>query len=244
MAIYVITGKNGHGKTAYMVSIIRQALKADQKVFLNFKIYPEKMFKRNVPQEGDIVNEEDRNDPNKRILYWANFSDWKYFNNGVVFVDEGLIYFNARNWESLPAEMQRRLVQHRKDSIDVWLNIAHYSFMEKTIRILCERFINIRLFLGSPKFKKSWIPRISRIYEYELPTLIRCENLGIDPYAMTAEEKKKLNVSPIWQQWYWIKSKMFPWYDTTLKVSESTGLEMEHRERTCLTCGKVAISHA
>jgi len=244
-----IGAQSGHGKTAYMVKWARNAVANGKRIYSNIKLYPEKwglqkLFINGI--EGDISNEKDRLNPNCKILYWQNFSDWEWFSNGTVFCDEGLVYFNARKWDSLPDSMQMRFVQHRKDKIDLIFNVQHYTFIERTLRILCERFINVELKLGSPQFKKSIIPRISKATEIELPLLNRCENLGIDPFNLTEEDERKLNIKPLWQEWFWIRKKIFSWYDTSIKVAESRPEPLRHYERKCLhlNCGKIAITHA
>lgn len=242
--IFVITGKTGHGKTAYMTKWIKQALQSNKRVYLNFKIYPERMFgTKNKYEEGNVKLAEDRENPNKKILYWVDYTDWFLINNGIIFCDEGIIYFNARLWENLPHEIQIKLVQHRKDSLDLVLNVQHYTFIDKTIRMLAERYINCELKIGSARFKKSIIPRISKIVEYDLPTLNRCENLGIDPYNVLKEESEKYNIKPFWSEWFWIKEKIFTWYNTSEQVAESMPAPLQHQLRICSVCGKEQITH-
>lgn len=245
MAIYVITGKTGHGKTAYMTQWVRDSLRSGKRVFLNYKIYPEMLDKKFSPEiQGDIKNKSDRENPEKKVLYWSDYTDWFLMEHGTIFCDEGIVYFNARLWESLPHEIQIKLVQHRKESLDLVLNIQHYTFMEKTIRMLAERFIHAELKLGSPKFKDSFIPRIAKIYEFDLPTLNRCENLGIDPFNVNREEAEKYRVEPLYSEWFWIRKKIFSWYDTTLQVSESRPAPLRHIVRTCPDCGHESIKHS
>lgn len=237
--IYIITGKTGHGKSAYMAKWAKSILKHGGKIYSNIKFYPDKKM---GDIEGDIYSEKDR--LTKKILYWQNFSDWQYMENGTVFCDEGLVYFNARKWESLPDSMQMKFVQHRKDKIDLIVNVQHYTFIEKTLRVLCERFINCELKIGSPKFKKSAIPRIAKVIEHDLPTLNRCENLGIDPYNAKEEDEEKYNVKPVWSEWFWINKKIMKFYDTSVKVLESRPEPLRHYQRICQECGKIQISHA
>lgn len=253
--IYVITGKPGHGKTAYATRWIRNVLKQGETVYSNTKLNPEKMFsdrkfekifgfkKSDVERkvEGDIISPHDRE--TCKILYWQNFSDWQFFKTGFVLVDEGLRYFNARKWESLTDRMQARLTEHRKDGIDMIITVQDFSFIDKTVRVLCEKFINCKLIMGSPRFEKTFLPRISKITDIDLPTINRCENMGIDPYEATQEEAEKMHLK-ISTDRFWIKSKIFTWYDTTAKMVDSRPENLVHKEVKCLDCGFVRTSHA
>lgn len=240
--IYIITGKPGHGKTALMVKMMRDDLKAGRRVFPNIKIYPENMGLKEIIGTGLIWNKEDRENPAKQVLYWQNFSDWQYFSEGTVYVDEGLRYFNARKWAQLPDVMQQRFTEHRKDKIDLVFNIQHYTFIEKTLRMLCEKFINVELKYGSAEFKETWMPRISRCSSIDLITLNRMEAMNIDPYNMTEEDEERLNVF-VSSKLFWIKKKFFKMYDTSERVAPSRPEPLLHYERSCPDCGKVAITH-
>jgi hypothetical protein len=255
--IYIITGKTGHGKTAYMVRMMRDELRAGNRIYANIKVRPDLMLmpgriakffgaKPMTVKEGFAWIKKDREDPEVRVLYWQNFSDWQYFENGTVFVDEGLVYFNARKWDALPSSMQTKFVQHRKDKIDLIFNVQHYTFIEKTLRVLCEGFINVELKFGSAAFKRSWIPRLSVVTEIDLVTLNKLEAMNIDPYNLSDEDREHFNIRGVSSSWFWIRKNIFDWYDTSLKVAESRPEPLMHQERTCPEpgCGKIAITHA
>lgn len=247
--IYVITGKTGHGKTAYTANWAREELLRGGKIYSNTKLNPRNMFsKRKYKKlfgeeniEGDIINPQDRE--TKRILYWQNFSDWQYMNEGTVICDEGIVYFNARRWEALPNTMQMRFVQHRKDKLDLVINVQSHTFIDKTLRILCERFIHCELKIGSAHFKKTILPRIVRITDIDLDTINRCENLGIDPYNASDEEREKYHIETLGKDWFWIKPKKFTWYDTGAKMVESRPEELVCNIRKA-PCGHIIHSHA
>lgn len=250
--IYIVTGKTGHGKTAYCIKWVRNALLRGEVVYSNTKINPREMFSKkkyeklfgNTDIEGFLSHKFDRENEKKRILYWQNFADWALMHKGLILCDEGIVYFNARNWEALPKTMQMKFVQHRKENLNLLINVQHYSFIDKTLRMLCERFINVELKLGSAQFKKSIVPRISMVTDIDLPTLNRCENLGIDPYNATEEEEKKYNIKNISKEWFWIRSKVFTWYDSSAKMMESKAEPLIHIDRECPKCGMIKTSHS
>lgn len=235
MAIFIITGKPGHGKTAYMAKLARQFLLDGERIFSNIKFYPKEMFKP-LPHErflfwkktkykdfeaieGQITNPIDRENCN--ILYWTNFSDWQYFKDGIVFCQEGLKYFNARKWETLPDSMQDKFVEHRKDRVDLYFDVQHFSFIEKTLRMLCRAFYNLELKFGSAEFEKDWRPRISKVVEADLITLNKCESLNIDPYNCHKDEANKYFIDVVTLNHFWIRPYIFNWYDSDVKVAKS-----------------------
>lgn len=248
--IYVITGKPGHGKTAYGVVQMRKLLLQGETIYANTKLNPRAMFSPKKYKklfgeeeiEGDIINPKDRE--TKKILYWQNFSDWQFFKDGTIFCDEGLRYFDSHKWESLSDKMRQRLTEHRKDRLDMYITVQDYTFIDKTIRKIAERFINAELKFGSAEFKKTIMPRISRMSEIDVPTLNRCENLGIDPYNAVEEDIAKYHLENVYQEWFWIKKKIFTWYDTSAKVAESRPENLIHNERSCIECGYTKTSHA
>lgn len=249
--IFVITGKPGHGKTAYAVKELRLLLSLGDVIYSNTKLYPRKMFSVKKYKklfgdediEGDIALQVDRENPNKKILYYQNFAEWSWFKDGTVFCDEGLRYFNARKWESLSEQMTARLTEHRKDKINIYITIQDFSFIDKQIRMMCESFIHCELKVGSAEFKKTLLPRFTKVTEIDKVTLTKCENMGIDPYNCTPEDAEKLRLNIIAQGWFWIKPKIFNWYDTSAKVGESRPERLIHMIRTCPDCNFVRVSH-
>lgn len=247
--IYIITGPTGVGKTAYQAFLARDLLKRGERVFSNIKLYPEKMKLADVlPKnfEGDISVAEDRNNPQCRILYWQHRADWQYFSEGTVFCQEGLGYFNARDWAALPQALQMKLVQNRKDKIDIYVDVQHWMFVDIQIRRLAERVIFMKRFLGSRRFKKSIIPRVTRLYDFDIPTLEQCQNFAIDPTRfeiMTSKEKEKY--APIAKDWFWIKQKRMDYYNSVEQVAPPRPDPLVHIERKCLEpdCNKIHIRH-
>lgn len=249
--IDIVTGKTGHGKTSWCVTECKRALENGVRVYSNTTLNPRNMFSKkkylklfgDIEIWGDISKKEDRENPNIKILYWQNFDDWQYFENGLIFCDEGLVYFNARNWENLPEEMRMKLVQQRKDRLDMLVNVQHFTFIDKTLRMLAESFIHVELKWGSPKLDKSIIPRVASLTAIDLPTLQKCENMGIDPYNATKEEMEKMRIK-IESRKFWIKKKIFSWYDTSKKMVPSRPVSLVHLERSCNNCDYVKVSHA
>jgi len=240
MAIYIIDGYTGHGKTAYAVKWVRDLLLADRQVFSNIKLFPEKMHKsfQGLKLEGDIRNDEDRKNK-KPILYWRDFDDWRYMQNGTILCDEGGVLFNARLFDSLSPEIQNKLQQHRHERLDLILTVPHWTRVDVIIRQLVERFIHCELILGSEKFGTSFFPRISRITEHRLENMIRIESLGRDSLLVDP---------PLWTEHFWISKKVQSWYDTGEMVSSSRPMAKhktcaKHTRYICVECERDALDN-
>jgi len=228
MAIYIIDGYPGSGKTAYAVYVMKKLLERGERVFSNIKLNPKAMGLD--CGEGDIKDPYDRGV--KRILYWNDFEDWKLMENGTIFCDEGIAYFNSRNWEALPKDVQVKLIQHRHQKLDLYVTVTHFSRIDVVLRSLTERFLRIKLVLGSNKLKKSLIPRIARIHEYYLEQIQRLDT--VLPGEQTNEALK-----PLWSEWFWINTRRMGWYDT----SEMVGSVRIRHDLICKICGKIHTNH-
>lgn len=204
--IYIVDGYAGHGKTSYVVAKwLFPLLKSGERIFSDIKIFPENMKKEWTDIEGDIAKKEDRENPEKKILYWKHFEDWQYMKQGTILCDEGGVKFNSRNFEKLPEEIQNKIMQHRHERLDLILTAPHWTRIDLMIRQMTERFLHFELIMGSPKFEDSWVPRITKLTEHHLEDMVRMENLGKDSNLVS---------EPLFSEYFWIRKKYFSWYDT------------------------------
>lgn len=73
---------------------------------------------------------------------------------GVILMDEAQVYFDARQWDSVPAELRVKLQQHRKQALDIFATTQHPAFLEPTYRRLVAEFWFCRKVIGS-----KWPPK-------------------------------------------------------------------------------------
>ncbi len=249
MAIYIVSGYAGHGKTAYVVKEMRSILKRGERVYSDIKLNPDQMkkwkFKKKFPFlervcflpdscEGDVNSIADMENSDKRIIYWKHFIEIGKMQNGTVLADEGGVKFNARNFDRLPEDTQNKIMQHRHDKLDLYLTSPHWSRIDILIRQMAERIVVCKIMLGSTKFKKTLIPRISSLKDYHLEDMVRAENLGQDSTHM---------VDPIVSEWFWISERIMKLYDTGEIVGSSDSPPLIHRIRTCPTCNIMKTYH-
>jgi len=249
MAIYIIDGYAGNGKTAYAINWAVQKLKEGERIFSDIKINSEniKTWKLDfkfpylhrisaLPEncEGLIQNKADRENPDKRILYWQNFEDLALMDSGTILCDDAGVKFNSRNYANLPDDVQKKIQTHRHDKLDIILTTPHWSRVDVIIRQMAERIIHCQLLIGSQKFKKSIIPRISMVTDHHLEDMTRAENMGIASESLTAISK----------EFFWISETVMNLYDTGAKIMESKPSNFVHKLRICPECDFEKVVHS
>lgn len=252
MAIYIIDGYSGHGKTAFLVAkIARDLLQKGERIFSDIKLFPNEMnldmgYKKNgfmkftkIPLaiEGQLANKTDRDNPAKRILYWSHFDEWQYLRSGTILCDEGGVKFNARRFDSLPDEIQNKLMQLRHERLDLYLTAPHQSRIDLMIRQNCERFFHCKLLMGSPQFKKGILPRITQVTKYHLEQI----NLVGTPMEETIEGAPT--------RIFYINPKYFNYYDTSRVVTEGRPMPIrklckDHLVFYCPECERLENKNA
>lgn len=238
MAIYSIDGRPRNGKTYYVISQVPLWLKQNKRIYSNIKLFPDKIIKKGFwfgqkkeywsnDIAGQITNKSDRDNPQKKILYWRNIDEWNYMSNGVIIADEGQRYFNARMWSLLSEDTEIKLQQHGKENLDIFLTVQHYSRLDVTLRLLVERFFHIEMDGGKPDNIKRWfgLPKHISIKEYYLEDMIRAEQLG---YRIPDEDidgnKTVFGVEPISRTGKYIRKSIFAMYDTYEQVGRSRSM--------------------
>jgi hypothetical protein len=259
MAIYIIDGYSGHGKTAFLVNnIARKLLTQGERIFSDIKLFPEHM---DLPQsygpfpdkkisnlwkkrirvplaiEGQLANKADRDNPSKKILYWSHFDEWQYLKSGTILCDEGGVKFNARRFDSLPDEIQNKLMQLRHERLDLYLTAPHHSRIDLMIRQNTERFFHAKLIMGSAQFKKGILPRIATITKYHLEQI----NLVGTPMEAAIEGAPS--------RMFYINPKIFKMYDTSRVVTEGRPMPIrklcrDHLVFYCPECERLNLKSA
>jgi len=235
---------------------MRKLLAKGERIFSDIKLFPEFM---DLPQswkeestgkypwqkkftkvplniEGQLANRTDREDPTKLILYWAHFDEWQYLKSGTILCDEGGVKFNARRFDSLPDEIQNKLMQLRHERLDLYLTAPHQSRIDLMIRQNTEKFYHAELMMGSPKFEKGILPRWTMIGEYNLEQIIL---LGTPQEGLI----KGVKSLP-----FYLNPKYFNWYDTSKVVTEGRPMPVrklckDHLKFYCPECDRLHMTN-
>jgi len=127
MAINIITGLPGSGKTYVLAKMAKQFLEEGTQVYSNFRLLW----------------------PGENLHYWRSWDDLKDIRFGIIICDELPVYFNSRQWEKLDPETMRLLQQHRKKSLHIWGTVQHEARIDVSMRELVSEFYQCRKIAGS-----------------------------------------------------------------------------------------------
>jgi len=132
VAIKIITGLPGSGKTYVLAKIAKQYLEEGRNVYSNFWL--------------------DWNE--KNLKYWTKLDDLTNIQDGVILMDEAQVYFNSRSWSELDTKFQYKLQQHRKDGLDIWGTVQHEARIDVVMRELISEFYKCHRIIGSKEDTK------------------------------------------------------------------------------------------
>lgn len=204
MAIHVLTGRPGEGKTYLLTKKAIEFLKEGREVWSNYWIKPT-----------------DRNLQGK-IHYYEKVNQLVSVENGVILMDEGHIYFNARNWEKLDEKFQYKLQQHRKDGLDIWCTAQNVKRLDVIMRELVSNYYEC---------KKVFALKLGR---KEIGLFVRRE------FDMEDSEKPDENRHCWGTEWHWLDPKVYKAFDTLQKIPIPKEMGVITREfRRCHSCGKL-----
>lgn len=214
MAVYVITGKLGSGKTLIALSRIRFYLNAGRAVATNLDIYLEKLVNpwaknTKVQRLPDIPNEVDLN--NIGLGYQGSFLGDEH--NGVIVLDECAKWLNSRSWSNPDRKgLIDWMIHARKKRWDVILIIQDISAMDKQMRdLFAEHVVYCR------RFDRMKIPFITSITSLFKDGGIRAfrSHVGIVKYGDNSE-------SDIVDRWWYRGTDLFNAYDTEQGFSDDS----------------------
>lgn len=103
MAISVIVGRPGQGKSILLVKHVRRWCRRGWPVYTNIDIKDAKFLKKYA----------------KTFHYIESFEEIINVRHGKIILDEVQVYLNSRNWANLDERFQLFLQQHRKKGLDI-----------------------------------------------------------------------------------------------------------------------------
>lgn len=130
MAIHLITGLPGAGKTYFLVKKTIDFILSGKAVYTNFDIdlsfFP---FKPN----RSIIRKV-RETKNGILYFWSTYEDFKNIKSGVVVCDESYSLFGSKDWQKLPIDIVKKFMTHRHDSLDIWACSQSQKRIHNTVR--------------------------------------------------------------------------------------------------------------
>jgi hypothetical protein len=127
MAISVVEGRPGTGKTVFLTNMVISYLKSGHHVYTNIEIQ--------LPP---------RHPWNRRLHIIQSLEDIINLREGKIVLDEVQTYLNSRNWDKLDIRFQLLLQQHRKRGLDIMGATQSVKRADVVFRELIHYFYGVR----------------------------------------------------------------------------------------------------
>ncbi|MDP9942129.1 zonular occludens toxin domain-containing protein [Ectopseudomonas alcaliphila] len=208
MAVYIVTGKLGAGKTLLCVMRILDYLKNKRRVAVNVDVKMDKLCKRgnkhsrlvrlpDLPTADDLIG----------LGVGCDVYDEEQF--GGIFLDEAGVWLNSRDWNSGGrTDLLKFFLFLRKRRWDLWLCVQNINVIDKQIReSIAEHVV--------------YINRLDRIkLPFPIGPLLRVLSLGFfngrlpKLHQAIVKYGAKFN-SPKVDDWFYRGEEFYSFYDTT-----------------------------
>ncbi len=211
MAVYVVTGRLGGGKTLMSLHRIEEYLRLGRPVATNLDIRPWHMLPRSN-RSARLIRLPDQPTLDDFIAIGKGNTTYDEDKNGLIVLDECGIWFNSRSWgDKTRQPMIDWLLYSRKDGWDVIFIVQDVGLIDKQARIAlgehvvyCRRTDRMNLPLIGPLFKLMWggklpLPRIH----------IGVVKYGLLPNSLTVDT------------WTCLGNRLFMAYDTKQRFTHN-----------------------
>jgi len=84
----------------------------------------------------------------------------------AVFIDEAQTWFNSRDWENLPKQVQYLMQQHRHYRIDIYAATPNIRRIDLVMRELVGEYYEVRKLFGTPELKNLKIKNPWGLYTF------------------------------------------------------------------------------
>lgn len=145
MAIYIVTGKLGHGKTLISVGRIFDYIKQSRKIATNLDLNVEHLMKK-TNKTQQIIRLPDKPRPSDLDDLGTGSDQVDEDTYGLIILDECGTWLNSRSWN----DPERRkfidwMLHSRKLGWDILFIIQHIDSVDKQVRdMLCEHLVTCK----------------------------------------------------------------------------------------------------
>ncbi len=206
MAIYLVTGKLGSGKSLACVGRMRDALIDGRRIATNIDVKLEVLFPRR-PRGRNVVRLPDKPSVFDLEALGVGNASYDETKNGIIILDELATWLNSREW----ADKARQpvidwLVHSRKHGWDVMFIAQDASQIDRQVRqalveylVVCRRLDRLRMPIIGPILQSLTLG----FYDGRLPRVhIAAVRYGTEAHAMVAE------------RWVYMGNELFAAYNT------------------------------
>lgn len=134
--ITVVEGLTGAGKTYFMTRLLLAEQKLGYPIHANYPLV--------FPNENENVNR------------FHTLPDIYHLTQGIVAIDEGQKFFDARRWQSFPISFAEKLAQHRKHHLDIYTTSQSFSHIDKRFRDLVHELYTCNTVFRWPRNERDY----------------------------------------------------------------------------------------
>jgi hypothetical protein len=208
MAVYIVTGKLGAGKTLLCVMRILDYLKQGRKVAVNVDVFMDKLCKR-TNKHSRLVRLPDLPTADDLIGLGVGCDVYDEEKFGGIFLDEAGVWLNSRDWNSNGrTDLLKFFLFLRKRRWDLWLCVQNVNVIDKQIReSIAEHVVYIN------RWDRVKLP-------FPVGPLLRLFSLGMfkgrlpKMHQAIVKYGAKYN-SPKVDDWFYRGEEFYSYYDTT-----------------------------
>lgn len=213
----IYTGIESSGKSLKLAMDARRILKRNAK-FIKMGLPPRPIYTNMLFSQEFLAKAEELGVP---IVLWHNLEDIIYKEEGDVFIDEILKYFDARNWADLTLDAKHWLTQGAKRGIHVYGSAQDMSQVEKSFRLLVNEVHVVSKVMGSRRPSKTF-PKVKRIWGL-------CMSRQVSPSSFKGDNDTMETVG--WPSFFLIQREDCVIFDTNAKIIPSELMPVKVRER-------------
>jgi len=215
MAITVVVGRPGQGKSVWLVGQIQRWCRRGYNVYTNVEIKDPKFLAKYERQ----------------LYYVESLEDLINVRTGKVVLDEVQTYLNSRNWDKLDVRFQLLLQQHRKRGLDIYGATQSIKRADTVFRELVQFYLRIgRIFAFRIPFTK---------LAYGFFWLCEYDPDDIDAQSATKTEKRLYWLPEI----FFADDITFRLYDTTQEYAPVVRVGQKYVEHYVIAEKKVEVRH-
>ncbi|PKM31612.1 MAG: hypothetical protein CVV07_00420 [Gammaproteobacteria bacterium HGW-Gammaproteobacteria-11] len=213
MAVYIVTGKLGAGKTLLCIIKIIEYLKQRRRVAVNVDVFMNKLCKRGN-RHSNLVRLPDLPTADDLLGLGVGYETYDEEMFGGIFLDEAGVWLNSRDWnQGGRTDLLKFFLFLRKRRWDLWLCVQNVGVIDKQVResiaehvVYINRWDKIKVpfpfgFLGRLLSLGFWKGRLPKMHQ------------AIVKYGA------KFN-SPKVDDWYYRGEEFYSYYDTTQEYNK------------------------
>jgi len=207
LAVYLVTGKLGSGKTLVTVGKIRDAIKEGRRIATNLDLNLDALVGPQLAAKARVVRLPDKPDARSLELIGVGNESLDEGKNALLVLDELASFLNARSWNDPSRKgILEFLIHSRKLGWDCFLIAQHIDQIDSQIRTSLVEFLVV-----CRRLDRMSIPFIGRFLRWWTAGLVKARLPRLHIAVVRYGQEKD---SPVTDSWKYRGRDLFDAYDT------------------------------